>query len=346
MNWNNSSNKVGVIGAGAFGTAIANLLAHNTEVLLYTRDPEKMEQMQETGICVGQQLAPNIAITNALEDVAALCKTIFLLIPSYGLEELLSQLAPILHADHMLIHGIKGLYITPSPDEHPPTDHPQLTRKEVLTMSERILQETNITQVGYIGGPNLAGELAQGLLAGIVVASTSSVVRETVKQLLASPQLIVDTHPDILGIELCGVLKNIIAIGTGYLAGLGQGENARAMLMSKGVIDMMQIGVAMGAQQQAFLTIAGLGDLIVTCNSHRSRNYTLGYQLAQGKSLEEIQMEGQLMAEGVKTVMIISSLAQAYAMHLPVVEVVYKILFESMSGEEGMQQIMRLKGDT
>lgn len=346
MNWKNSSNKVGVIGAGAFGTAIANLLAHNTEVLLYTRDPEKAEQMQETGIFVGQQLAPNIAVTNALEDVAARCKTIFLLIPSHGLEELLSQLSPILNVDHMLIHGIKGLYIIPSPDAHPHTDHLQLTRKEVYTMSERMLQHTNIKQVGYIGGPNLAGELAQGLLAGIVVASTSSGVRETGKQLLASPQLTVDTHADILGIELCGVLKNILAIGTGYLAGLGQGENARALLMSKGLIDMMQIGVAMGAHKQTFLTIAGVGDLIATCNSNLSRNYSIGYQLAQGQSLEEIQVKGQLMAEGVKTVMIIYSLARAYAMHLPVVEMVYKLLFESISAEEGIQQLMRLKSDT
>lgn len=337
MNLNNTSNKVGVIGAGAFGTAIANLLAHNTDVLLYTRDPEKVEQMQETGISLGKRLAANIGVTSSLEDVTERCNIIFPLIPSEGLQELLCQLAPLLHADHMLIHGIKGLYIAPGCEAHTP----HLTRKDVYTMSELIIKKTKIQQVGYIGGPNLAGELAQGLLAGVIVASPSSVVRKTGKRLLASPQLAVDTDADIIGIELCGVLKNIIAIGTGYLKGLGQGENARAMFISRGLVDIVKMGVAMGAQQASFLTIAGVGDLIATCNSSLSRNYTLGYQLAQGKSLEAIRNEGQLMAEGVKTVTTIRSLAKTYAIHVPVVEMVYKVLFESLSAEESMRQLMQ-----
>jgi len=344
MNLNSLSTRVGVIGAGAFGTSIANLLAHNTDVLLYTRDPAKVEQIQETGISVGQKLAPNIAVTGSLEDLVERCNVIFLLIPSQGLEELLDNLTPILNASHILIHGIKGLCITPSLEANTTNTHSKLSRKQVSTISERIVQKTKITQVGYIGGPNLAGELAQGLLAGIVVASASSSVREKGKKLLASKQLTVETNPDILGIELCGVLKNIIAIGTGYLAGLGQGENAKAMFISKGLLDMIQIGVAMGAQQQSFFTIAGVGDLIATCNSHLSRNYQLGYQLAKGKSLGEIQSEGRLTAEGVKTVDTIHSLAKAYAMDLPVLEMVYRILFEGLAADASIQKLMHPQG--
>lgn len=336
-----SSNKVGVIGAGAFGTAIANLLAHNTEVLLYTRDAEKVTNIKKTGISVGQKLAPNISITSSLQEIATQCSIIFLLIPSQGLEELLSQLSPLLRADHMLIHGIKGLYILPSIEVDANNNYAHLTREDVYTMSELILHKTKLTHVGCIGGPNLAGELSKGLLAGIVVASTSQLVMATAQKLLASNALKVYTHADIVGIELCGVLKNIIAIGTGYLAGLGQGENAKAMFISQGLVDMINIGVAMGAQKESFLTIAGIGDLIATCNSNLSRNYTLGYQLAQGKSLKAIQSESRLTAEGVKTVATVYSIAKFYTIDLPVVAMVYRILFEEISAAESIAKLMQ-----
>jgi glycerol-3-phosphate dehydrogenase (NAD(P)+) len=342
MSSKNMSNKVvGVIGAGGFGTAIANLLAHNTDVHLCVRNPQIVEQINQTRTAAGQKLAPSIVPTTSLEEITQQCTIIFPIIPSHGFKKLLQQLAPLLGPHHMLIHGVKGLDVSWPDTADPSTNNTSpLTRQQVHTMSELILAETNVTQVGCIAGPNLASELAQGLLAAVVISSNSPIVMETGQKLLRSNHFQVYTNPDMLGVELCGVLKNIMAIGAGCLDGLGQGENAKAFLISRGLVEMVHIGRAMGASVQPFLGLAGIGDLVATCASKLSRNYTVGYRLAQGESLAQILSNKALTAEGVHTVKVIHSLAAHYNMHVPITEMIYKILFENVPVQEAINHFM------
>jgi glycerol-3-phosphate dehydrogenase (NAD(P)+) len=340
---NTSNNLVGVIGAGGFGTAVANLLAQNADVLLYVRKKEVADSIERTRVAAGQILASNVIPTTILEDITKYCKVIFPIIPSQGFRELLQQLSPLLHSHHTLIHGIKGLDVTwpHHADKHNLDTLPELSRDQVKTMSELISVETKVTQVGCIAGPNLATELAQGQLAAVVVASASKMVMETGQKLLRSDSFQVYTNNDMLGVELCGVLKNIIAIGAGCLSGLGYGENAKAFLISRGLVEMIHIGKAMGATVQPFLGLAGIGDLIATCSTKLSRNYTVGYRLAQGETLSQILNNNALTAEGVYTVKVIRSLIPYYKMRAPITEMMYRILFEGLSVQEAINYLMR-----
>ncbi len=341
MDWKNSLNKcVGVIGAGGFGTAIANLLAHNSDVLLYTRREAAFEAMQQTRMSAGQVLAPNIRPTLDLTELAKECTVIFPIIPSQSFRALLKELAPLLQPHHILIHGIKGLDVS-WPEASQSSTFSSLTRDQVRTMSELIQTETPIRQIGCLAGPNLAGELAQGQPAAIVLASSSERVLEQVPKLLRSERFQVYTNQDLLGVELCGSLKNIMAIGAGCLAGLGYGENTKALLISRGLIEMIYLGRAMGATVKPFLGLAGIGDLVATCSSTLSRNYKLGYRLAQGEPLDQILASTQETVEGVHTVKVVTGLVAHYQMRAPITEMMYRILFEQFPVQEAVQYLMK-----
>lgn len=339
---NTSNNLVGVIGAGSFGTVIANLLAQNADVLLYIRKKEVADVIEKTRISADQTLAPNIVLTTELSDLTTYCNVIFPIIPSQGFRKLIEQLSSLLTPKHTLIHGIKGLDVRwpEGFDNSNINTLPVLTRKQVKTMSELITSETKVTQVGCIAGPNLSAELAQGQLAAVVVASKSQQVMETGQKLLRTDNFQVYTNDDIVGVELCGSLKNIIALGAGCLGGLGYGENAKAFLISRGLVEMIHIGKAMGARVQPFLGLAGIGDLIATCSSTLSRNYAVGYRLAQGESLSQI-LSNTLTAEGVYTVKVIRSLIPYYKMRAPITEIMYRILFEGLSVQEAINYLMK-----
>jgi glycerol-3-phosphate dehydrogenase (NAD(P)+) len=340
----NISNKlVGVIGAGGFGTAIANLLAHNTDVLLYVRKQAIANEIEKTRISAGQVLKSNVIPTTRLEDLTKHCKVVFPIIPSQGVKELLKELAPLLNTQHILIHGIKGLDVSwpDISDGEKFKALPELDRSHVKTMSELILAETPVNQVGCIAGPNLASELAQSQPAAIVVSSTSKTVMRIGQELLRSDNFQVYTNTDMIGVELCGVLKNIIAIGAGCLSGLGYGKNAKALLISRGLVEMIHIGKIMGASVQPFLGLAGIGDLVATCASKLSRNYTVGYRLAQGETLSQILSTSGLTAEGVFTVKTIRSLIGHYKLRAPITEMMYRVLFEGVSVQEAINYLMK-----
>jgi len=344
MGSKNISNKVvGVIGAGGFGTAIANLLACNVDVLLYVRKQAVADEIEKTRVSAGQVLAPNVIPTTTLEGLTKHCKLIFPIIPSQGVKELLKELAPLLNTQHILIHGIKGLDVRwpDKCDGENPKALPELDRCQVKTMSELILAETPVNQVGCIAGPNLASELAQGQPAAIVMSSTSKMVMDIGQKLLRSDNFQVYTNTDMIGVELCGVLKNIIAIGAGCLSGLGYGENAKALLISRGLVEMIHIGKIMGASVQPFLGLAGIGDLVATCSSKLSRNYTVGYRLAQGETLSQILNTTGLTAEGVYTVKTIRGLIAHYKMRAPITEMMYRVLFEGVSVQEAINYLMK-----
>ncbi len=337
----NTSNKpVGVIGAGSFGTSIANILAENSPVLMYARDPDQVANMSSTSTNKGRKLHQNITPTNDLSLIASSCDVIFPIVSSKGFRSVIKKLAPYLHPYHMLIHGTKGLDIfLPAGKEL--SSYKKLSRDEIKTMSEVIRDETVVVRVGCLAGPNLAKELADGQPAATVVASQFDEVISTGQKLLRNNNFQVYGNKDLIGIELAGVLKNIIAIASGALSGLGLGENAKGLLISRGMVEMIYLGKALGGNTEAFLGVAGIGDLVTTCNSTLSRNYTVGYRLAKGETLDQIIESMDEVAEGVNTVQIMKRLANNNKVKAPITEMVHKVLFEGMKTQEALEYLMK-----
>lgn len=337
-----SNELVGVLGAGSFGTAVANILAKNTKVLLYARNPETVKQIQTSRTSAGQDVSDNIEVTNNLEEVAQKCNVIFPVVPSSNFRELIIQLAPHLRPYHMMIHGTKGLDLQ-IPEKKSPDFI--LTKDHVFTMSEIIRQETVVVRVGCMAGPNLASELSTGHPAATVIASPFNEVIQEGKGLLRSENFQVYGNSDLRGVELCGVLKNIIAIASGILSGLGMGENSRGLLVSRGLVEMIYLGKALGGEVSSFIGLAGIGDLVATTTSTNSRNFTLGHKMAQGKTLDEALQDMTEVAEGINTIRIIKQLADSQGIKPLITEILNKILFEGMKAETGVNLLMRHQGN-
>ncbi|MEK6476430.1 NAD(P)H-dependent glycerol-3-phosphate dehydrogenase [Catalinimonas sp. 4WD22] len=330
-----SKQYVGVVGAGSFGTVIANILAENVPVLLYARRNEVVDEMHAMKRRGNYSLHENVHPTNDLEQLAKECQVIFPIVSSSGFRDSISDLSPYLKPYHILIHGTKGLDV-----DH---DAPKpLTRESVRTMSEVIQEESVVVRVGCLAGPNLAKELAEGQPGATVVASHFDEVIQIGQQLLRNPRFQVYGNNDLIGIELCGILKNIIAIASGALSGLGLGENSRALLISRGMVEMIYLGKALGGNIEAFIGLAGVGDLVATCFSKHSRNYTVGYRLAQGETLTEIMQTMEELAEGVNTTKIVKQLADYYDVSAPITRMLYKVLFEDLPVEKALDSLMKI----
>lgn len=341
MSSKSSSEKiVGVIGAGSFGTAIANMLAEKSPVLLFVRDKEKAEVFAQTRSIGSHALSDKIEITNELSEVGNRCEIIFPIVPSANFRQMIRDLSPFLKPYHILIHGTKGLDMTFTEGEKISKKNP-LSRKHVKTMSEVILEETSVLRVGCLAGPNLAKEIEEKQPAATVVASHFEEVIDHGQKLLKNDRFLVYGSNDLIGIELCGVLKNIIAIGTGMISGMGLGENSRAMLISRGMVEMVYIGNALGGNTKAFLGLAGVGDLVATCSSKLSRNFTVGYRLAKGELLDDIIKSMEEVAEGVNTIKIIDRLAESYNIRVPITETLHNIIKGEMSVQEAYTYFMK-----
>ena len=335
-----SSETIGVVGAGSFGTAVANILAENaSNVLLYVRSDEKAQEIQKTRTSAGQQLNDGITVTRDIAQVANECEVIFPMVPSANFRDMILSLSPYLKPYHVLIHGTKGfdLHI---PDKEKITKDNPLTREHVRTISEIIKEETSVLRVGCLAGPNLAKELDQRKPAATVVASHFNEVISIGQRLLKNDRFMIYGSSDLIGIELCGILKNIIAVGAGTISGMELGENAKALFISRGLVEMVYIGKALGGNAQAFLGLAGVGDLIATCTSNLSRNYSVGFRLAKGETLNEIIDSMEEVAEGIKTINIVNELAESYGVRCPITESLYKIIHNEMSIEDGLSYLM------
>jgi glycerol-3-phosphate dehydrogenase (NAD(P)+) len=330
---------VGVIGAGSFGCAVANILAENVTVLLYARTEKLVNQIQQEQQARTISLHENVKGTGDLELVANSCNVIFPVVPSSNFRSMINDLSPFLKPYHILIHGTKGFEVQlngQSLDELK-----TLHREQVYTMSELIRHESQAVRVGCLAGPNLAKEINELQPAATVVASHFNEVIDIGQKLLKSDRFGVFGNNDLIGVELCGVLKNIIAIGAGALSGLGYGDNTKGLLISRGMVELIYLGRALGGNVEAFLGLAGVGDLVTTCSSNLSRNFTLGYRLANGESLQEILSSMEEVAEGVNTIKIAKKLADNYRVRTPITNTLYQVLFEDLSLDVGLQQLMK-----
>lgn len=335
-----SSEIVGVIGAGSFGTAISNLLAYNVDVLLYSRHEDVARKINATHRNFGVDLSPRICVITDLERLADRCRLIFPIVPSGNFRSMMQQLGPHLRPSHLLIHGTKGFAI-----DAEALQEGLSTPRQVSTMSEVIRQESAVVRVGCLSGPNLASEIMQGQPTATVIGSHYDEVIEEGKRVLRSERFHVFGTYDLLGAELAGALKNIIAIGSGILRGQGMGKNLQAMLITRGLTEMIHLGKAIGATSSAFFGTAGIGDLVATATSKDSRNFTFGYRLGKGEKMEEIEKSMPELAEGVRTLRITAQLARYYKLDLPITQILYKIVFDGLEFERAINFLMNIPYD-
>lgn len=324
---------VGVVGSGSFGMAIANLLAENVDILLYVRRKEVFEEIQQRS---GRYavLAPNITPTSDLKHLADSCQLIFPIVPSQAFRSMMRNLGPHLNPTHFLIHGTKGLDLSTLPEGQ------EISREYIKTMSQVIAEESVVCRIGCLSGPNLSSEIMEGQPAATVIASQFTEVIKAGQQVLKSAKFQVYGNHAIIGAELAGALKNIIALAAGILDGKGLGKNIWALLITRGLSEMIHIGRAVGTDIKPFLGVAGIGDLVATASSTKSRNYRTGYRLAKGESLDDIIADMNEVVEGVRTLETVKALTDHLHITTPIIEIVYRAFFKNMSIDNAIKVLM------
>ena len=294
-----------VIGAGSWGTTVAHLLAHNTPTMLWARRPEVAEAIEAThqnpAYLEGYDLHPDLHATGDLVAAVSAADLLVMGVPSQGFRAALQELRPHLRPWVPVISLSKGLE--------------QGTR---LRMTEVIQEELPGHPYGVLTGPNLAKEILVGGAAAAVVAMSDETIAERVQPLFSTNLFRVYTNTDVIGCELAGALKNVVALAAGMADGLGTGDNTRAAVITRGLAELTRLGVAMGGNPMTFAGLAGMGDLVATCISPQSRNRRVGEELGKGRSLDEIVEEMNQVAEGVKSTKVVMELAAEWGVDMPI----------------------------
>ncbi len=325
---------VAVIGAGAWGTTISRMLGHRgIPVRLWAATEELAAEISENRENVtylpGFALPDTVSVSANGEEVLDGVRAVIWVVPSQWLREVARKLADHVPPDLLQICATKGI-----------------ERETGLRMSEVLSEElggddaTLQAQFVALSGPNLSTEINQGMPAVSAAASHDEERARQAQELLSSPMFRVYRNPDIIGVELCGALKNVIAIAAGMSDGLGFGANARAALMTRGLAEMRRLGVKLGAHPQTFAGVAGMGDLVTTCTSALSRNYSTGQRLAQGESREEIQGSMKAVAEGIFTARAEVELARRVDVEVPIAEAVHAVLFDGLEPQAAAEMLM------
>jgi len=330
---------VGVVGAGSFGTTVASLLAHNVDVLLYSRQQDVVQRINQDHQHLGYRIDSRIRATTSLEEICSEARLIFPVVPSENFRSTCRAMSPFLSPAHLLIHCTKGLDIEGIRLSE--LAQVNISRKNVHTMSEVIRQETSVLRVGCLAGPNLYKEIMAQQPAASVIASEYDEVIRAGSEVLASRYFFVFGSYDLLGAEMAGALKNIIALGSGMLAGKGMGKNLEAMLITRGLREMIELGRCIGSSSRSFLGTAGIGDLIATATSPSSRNYSFGFRIGKGEQMKDILTSMDEVVEGVRTVRIANQLAKHYHLRVPIINMIYSVVFDDLPIEKAIQFLMR-----
>lgn len=314
-----------VIGGGSFGTTIANVGAsHGHSALIYARSEETVHEINNqhtnTRYFGPQKLEASLRATTDLKLLANSSRLLFLMVPSKAFRTVLRELAPHITAEHMIVHGTKGV-----------------ERDSFKTMSALIREETCCKRIGALAGPNLAKEILDNHPTGTVIASRFSEVIEAGAEALSRPNFLVFGNHDLLGVELGGALKNILAIGAGMTDGAGFGSNAKSLVMTRGLRELMRFGESFGAEPRTFSGLSGIGDIIATCSSPLSRNYQVGLRIGKGETLADIMKTMQQVAEGVDMIDIVHQHAQRRKVVLPLISGLYRVVF----GGEPISNVQR-----
>jgi glycerol-3-phosphate dehydrogenase (NAD(P)+) len=298
--------QVAVLGAGSWGTTVASLTAANAATTLWARRAELAEEIDEQHVnsayLPDMKLHPTLRATSSLEDTVLPADVLVVGVPSHGFRATLEEAAKFVRPWIPVVSLSKGM-----------------ERGTGLRMTQVIDSVLPGHPTGVLAGPNLAREVLQGYAAAAVIAMADEHVACSLQKLFSSKVFRVYTSTDVVGCEIGGVLKNVIAIAAGMAEGLGVGDNTRAMVITRGLAEITRLGVAMGADVRTFAGLTGLGDLMATCMSPLSRNRTVGEKLAHGKTIEEITAEMNMVAEGVKSCHVVLELAERYGVDMPIV---------------------------
>ena len=331
------SNKIAVLGAGSWGSVLANLLVgNNEEVMLWSRDSEQVVTMNRWHInpqyMKDFKYSPDLKATDDMEEAVRDAEYILMVIPTKGLREVAGNLNKILvklDQKPLLIHATKGLE--------------QETYKRPSQMLAEEIDEDHRQDIVVLSGPSHAEDVAIQDMTAVTAACANLTAAERVQKLFSNNFFRVYTNDDVIGAEFGGALKNIIAIGAGALQGLGYKDNARAALITRGLAEIRRLGVAFGANPFTFIGLSGVGDLVVTATSKNSRNWRAGYQLGQGRQLEDVISNMGMVSEGIYTAKAAYELAQKRNVKMPITEALYRVLYEGEDIETAITNLMSRK---
>jgi glycerol-3-phosphate dehydrogenase (NAD(P)+) len=323
-------NPIGIIGAGGWGIALAKLLADKGEqVTLWCHRAESFRELQENResrtYLAGIVLPSSIEFTRSIEAVVIDKSLIICAVPSHTVREVMTSAAAYLSAETIVVCGTKGL-----------------EEESLKTMGEVLAEALGEPQQHvFLSGPTFALEVARGLPAAVTVAARDEDIARNVQETLSTQNFRVYSSTDIVGVQMGGVIKNIIAIAAGISDGLNLGHNARAALITRGLAEMTRLAIRMGADPMTLAGLPGLGDLVLTCAGDLSRNRKVGIQIAQGKSLREIIEGTRMVAEGIRNTRSVYMLARSLGTEMPIVEQMYKVIHESKKPAEAVRDLMQ-----
>jgi glycerol-3-phosphate dehydrogenase (NAD(P)+) len=327
----NNRERIAVIGGGSWGTALANRLADNGhDVCLWAFEAELVREINDTHtnslFLPGTPLNPALRCSGSLQEAVAGRDIILLVTPVQVMRGVLKQLTGHIGPGAIIANASKGIELE--------------TLRTVSQICAELLPAELTQRFVALSGPTFAREVAQGLPSLIVAASRDEAASRRVQAAFSCPCLRVYTNTDVIGVELGGAVKNVIAIAAGICDGLGFGHTARAALITRGLAEMNRLGQAMGAEAATFAGLAGMGDLVLTCTGDLSRNRTVGFKLGQGMRLADILAEMRMVAEGVKSAESIYQLARTLQVEMPIVEKTYQILHENKPAREAVSELM------
>ncbi|NNG02092.1 MAG: NAD(P)-dependent glycerol-3-phosphate dehydrogenase [Desulfobacteraceae bacterium] len=326
-----SSTKIGVVGAGSWGTALADLLGRKGfKVDHWVFEKEVKEQMcagrENTVFLPGVSLSDNLNPTNNLRQVVTGKDLVLVVVPSHVMRVTTEQFAQWISPETILVSASKGI-----------ENKTHLTMTGVLN---EVMGNSGQYQSAVLSGPSFAKEVAAQVPTVVTVASDDEKAAAFVQRVFATPYFRVYTHSDVLGVELGGSVKNVIAIAAGIIDGMGLGLNTRAALITRGLTEIRRLGVKMGANPRTFTGSAGVGDLILTCTGTLSRNHTVGKKIGEGKKLDEVLSEMRMVAEGVKTAKSVYNLSRKLDVEMPISHAIYHILHEDLSPPKAVHLLM------
>jgi glycerol-3-phosphate dehydrogenase (NAD(P)+) len=320
---------IGIVGSGSWGTVLAWLIANNGhQVRLWTRQEEIADSInrdrRNPHYLTELELPDSVQATTDLAAVAAAADLIFVVVPSSVFREVARSLGDHVDGGHMLIHGTNGI-----------------ERGTFKRMTTILKEETCCKRVGAFSGPNLAPELARRSPSATVVASAYNEVAERAARVLEAPFFRVYTHTDVIGVEIGGALKNILAIAAGVSDGLGFGVNTKAMLLTRGMVEIARLGEHLGARSYTFAGLSGIGDILASCFSPLSRNYQLGIRIAKAESPAAVLADLGEVVEGAVTSRTVFEHAQAHHIEMPIVRAVHGLIYGGLSAQQALTDLMQ-----
>lgn len=325
---NGRSMRVAVIGAGSWGTTVASVVAPNVSTVLWARNSDLVTAMSSTRrndrYLPDASLPDDLEFTASMSEAVSSADVVVMGVPSHGFRDVVSEVAQFVRPWVPVVSLSKGL-----------------ERSSLKRMSEVVADELPGHPVAVLTGPNLAKEIMAGQPAAAVVAIDDTTIAQELQKVFSRPTLRVYTNPDVVGSEIAGVAKNVIAIASGMAAGMGFGDNTRATIITRGLAEMTRLGMAMGGEGLTFAGLAGMGDLIATCSSTQSRNNQVGLRLGRGESIDAIMDSMTMVAEGVKSSPSVLDLARRHDVEMPITEQVVAVCHQGRSAVDAMSLLMQ-----